>query len=815
MKTLPEVFAFGVYLAFAGLALVVAQRWIHSLSKQAAAVLIALPLVLIGPALSTGQVYGPVDLAYMGQPLYSAATDHGVDHEFSPLGGDVTFQMIPWRKAVRYEIKNGRWPLWNRFMLSGDILAGSAIPAPYHPVNLLSYVLPLAVSLAFVAAASLFSAAWCAFLYLRELRCREEAALIGAAAWTFSGFLIFWLQWPHSLTVAALPLVLLGVRRVVRAPASDSILLLSGTFVWVLLAGHPESAFHVVAVGALYGLAELVGYRRRKVLASVAAACFAGLLSLALSAVYLLPFIEAIPQSHEYQLRRDLYAGSDRSVPVEEALQRLRVNAWPFAYGLPWLEDAPAEDPFFVPLSSAYVGSCLFPFIVLGLWWHGWRGRWLLLVMALAGLSAGASAPGLSNLLSHLPLFDLSINKRLIFAAAFALSCLAALGVEAWCASSERRRGAPVACAVLLALAAWLAGQWSVMQQAGLSSDFLATQGLRTLLPLCLVVILLAIRRLPQRAVLMVLLLTLSVQRWSEIYDLHPTFPAEAFFPPIPLLEKLKEEPGVFRVVGTGTALLPNISALYELEDVRGYQGMYFGRSRWTYPLWTETQPSHHYYRVDEVSRPFLSFLNVRFSIVPKGDPVPVGWDLWKRGPAIRIYENPAMVDRVFLPQQVRLDIPPNEMMRQMLGSTDFSRVAWIETTSAEQATAPAGAPNGSMVDSMAEIPTETLSNGPGEVRFVRSANGYSIDADMEGAGWVVISETGWEGWSARRGDEELALSFANRAFLAFHLPPGEHRVDLVYRPASFLWGRAISASAAVAVMCWFLVTARLRRRIP
>jgi hypothetical protein len=805
-----------VYLVFAAVTAAAAHRLVRPLSLKAAAVIVALPLVFTGPALLTARIFGPVDLAYMGQPLWAARDELGLRELHSPVGGDVTFQMIPWKKAVRYELKNGRWPLWNRFMLSGDILAAAAVPAPYHPIHLVSYLLPLGPSLGFIAAAVLFLAALSGFLYLREVRCREEAALVGAAAWMASGFVLFWLQWPHAMTVAVFPLVLLGVRRLVRAPGRRPILLLAAAFVLVLLGGHPESAFHVVAAGALYGALELMnagarGATRGHLLRSVAAAVVAGALALALTAVYLLPFVEAMPQSREYALRRQVFPAADRSVAAAESLARLRVNALPFVYGLPWKEEAGRADRFFVPLSSAYVGSCLFPFMLYGLWRHRWRGRWWLLGLAAGGLAAGASAPVVADLLAALPLFDLSINKRLVFVAGFALAALAALGADAWAdGRRERRSGArrshevaALTLGVLLGLGLLIAGQWQSMLAAGLSRGFLTGQSLRSLVPLALAAgIFAVVRRAALRGpALLALLLLLVTQRYAEAGPSHPVFSRDAFFPPLPELEELRRQEGVFRIVGVGTALLPNLSALYELEDVRGYQGMYFARSAWTHPLWCEAVGELFFHRVDDLRRPFLSFLNVRFAIVPRGFPLArtatAGWILRSEGRGASIYENPNVVERVFVPEEVWVNPPQDRMLRQMRRAEDFGRTAWLELQEGGTGAA-AGNPR---------------ANGPGTVGFTRRPYGYLIDAEMEGDGWVVVSETAWKGWRARRGGEELPIVFANRGFIAFHLPVGSHRVELVYRPASFALGRAITFATGFLLLSAGIATWRTKRR--
>src|SRR5262249_25552472 len=155
-----------------------------------------------------------------------------------------------------YAIHQGEWPLWNPFILCGDPLAGSGQPAPYDPVHVVALLLPLPLALTFGAAAQLFLAALAAFLYLRDLGCRELPAVLGAAGWAFSSFVAFWLEWPLGATVSLVPLLALAARRIVHQPGWPSSLLLTAALTSALLAGHPESAVHAIFLGAALGLAE-------------------------------------------------------------------------------------------------------------------------------------------------------------------------------------------------------------------------------------------------------------------------------------------------------------------------------------------------------------------------------------------------------------------------------------------------------------------------------------------------------------------------------------------------------------------------------
>ena len=86
------------------------------------------------------------------------------------------------------------------------------------------------------------------------------------------------------------------------------------------------------------------------------------------------------------------------------------------------------------------------------------------------------------------------------------------------------------------------------------------------------------------------------------------------------------------------------------------------------------------------------------------------------------------------------------------------------------------------------------------------------MDVEMDGPGWVVVSQTAWNGWRASTDGRDLPLRYANCAFLAFHLPAGHHVVDLEYLPRSFEIGRALSlvTLASLIVVGLFQV---LRRR--
>ncbi len=59
----------------------------------------------------------------------------------------------------------------------------------------------------------------------------------------------------------------------------------------------------------------------------------------------------------------------------------------------------------------------------------------------------------------------------------------------------------------------------------------------------------------------------------AELQPLYPTISSDLFYPPIPEFELLPKSPEPYRVTAGGFTLVPNQSALWELEDRRGYGG--------------------------------------------------------------------------------------------------------------------------------------------------------------------------------------------------------------------------------------------------
>jgi hypothetical protein len=151
------------------------------------------------------------------------------------------------------------------------------------------------------------------------------------------------------------------------------------------------------------------------------------------------------------------------------------------------------------------------------------------------------------------------------------------------------------------------------------------------------------------------------------------------------------------------------------------------------------------------------------------------------------LLENENVLPRAFVPANVRIGYGDADIDQTLVDATDLRECAWIS----------------------ANVPPYERANGPGRVAIrAVGGGGFDLDAEMERDGWVVVSETAWNGWRAYV-DGRVKPQRANAAFLSVYLYQGKHRIQLRYRPDSFVRGRAISA---VTLLC-IVAFAFIRRR--
>jgi hypothetical protein len=271
-----------------------------------------------------------------------------------------------------------------------------------------------------------------------------------------------------------------------------------------------------------------------------------------------------------------------------------------------------------------------------------------------------------------------------------------------------------------------------------------------------------------------------------EARGVYPTFPERAFYPKLPILEKIpRGEP--WRTAPIGYVFPPNISTMYGLEDVRGYVSLTLAPLAETFPIWCVARPVE-WNRVADPTTPFFSFLNVRYVVAPLAYRTPAGWNVLAEGREGRLIENPNALPRAFAPRTVHHESDPARRVELLRRIGDFAAEGIVE--------GPERAPAG---------------NGPATVRVMRYVGGeLTLEVDAHSEAIIGTSIPRWPGWKLMLDGRKAPLVGYNHAFLGFRVPPGRHAARLEYRPDGFTRGAAVSG-ATLALSLFLLALGRRR----
>ncbi|MDQ5873308.1 MAG: YfhO family protein, partial [Acidobacteriota bacterium] len=211
--------------------------------------------------------------------------------------------------------------------------------------------------------------------------------------------------------------------------------------------------------------------------------------------------------------------------------------------------------------------------------------------------------------------------------------------------------------------------------------------------------------------------------------------------------------------------------------------------------LWCIPQPVW-FNRVDDPERPFLSFLNVRWVLVPGDWRPPPDWRTLAEGDGTKLVENPRALERVFAPRLVRAEATDGAALGALASINDFGEHGVVDGRGVAWA---AG---------------EWRTNGKVTVK-IESYRPQSLElsVDAESSAVIGTSIPRWPGWKLEIDGESAPLFAYNRAFLGFEVPAGSRRAVLRYRPDGFVWGAAVTGATLAGCLMTPFVRRRLRAR--
>jgi hypothetical protein len=718
------------------LVIVAIRRWIAPVPWRIASLLLFFTLAFLHGAVFSSRLPVPLDEVARGYPF------RGVTSEVrsrNPLTNDTVKLFLPWMQVAREELLQGRAPLWNPYSFSGYPLLGNGESAPFSPLFLVTLFVPLPKQIVAMAGLKIFLALLFGYLFLKREKVSDAAACFGAVAFAFSVYQTTVLYYSAASVSALLPAALFAILHAMDEGSKRSIVLVAIIVATLLANGHPESVLHIAIGAALAVVIDVaLSPAERDRLFRLGYPVVGALAGAMLSAPAWVPTLEMIPLSARYAA---LHAAPPMApLPLTALWALVAPNGFgnPLRHNWNWISN-------YTIVAVSYIGLAALALVIAAIISRGTGARarcWVALAVILFLVAMDWSVLG--HAINALPLFSIAANDKLRFVAGFFAIAAAATAVE-----RVSRLEYLAAALPLAGLAVYVFGRHRMVMRP---IDLLPVLLLFALAPL-----------LRTRWSAAAALTVTAVELFVLNAGFNALVPARYFRPELPIIQALRSrapaEP--FRVAGFDWTFLPNASAQYGLEDIRGSDPMALeSYLEYLRPLMTRDQTTD-LDRLTIVNDPVtggetrLDFLGLRFLMAAPGASFESPWKLVYSGSDGTLFENEHSFGRFF-------GFGP-EVTTTQAGAGRY------------------------LVDVMTKRPAEVVSSVPAAPGWRALRAGRRLEIDPR---------HGWSIGVHRKG--LIDLEDDHGAFVAFKVPAGASHIEVVYHPASFYLSLYATATALI-----------------
>lgn len=713
---------------------------------------------------------------------------------------DVVRQLYPWRLLAINQIKEGQFPLWNPYNFTGVPHLANVFTAALYPFNLLFFLFSFPSAWSIYVAIQPVLTGLAFYFFLRNLKLSKISATLGSIVFAFSSFLMIRLEFGmvgHS--ALWLPLALFAIDKLTEKKCFRWWLAGTLCLFFSLLAGYLQVTIYSFVIFCLYGFYRCALSKDFKLFLLIISI---PLFSFVLAGIQTIPLLEISKQSTRIgNYGKEAFFAEEYFLPWERLI----------TFFVPDFFGNDAAGNFWGKTSyyefTGYIGivSLFFVFYSIFsskkekfLWWSLLIISFLfLLPTPIAKFFYLLSIPGLSIL----------VPARILFIVNFLLALLSAFGLEEFKKDQGRgvRRKSFFAISFLMAcftiiIIIFLAGLifWPLWgKNALVSLRNLVLPSFSMVMLLSFLPLYLAIRSKKLRILIIIsllFLLSFSLLRHSLKYN--PFVEKEVLFPQTETINFLQQQQknDHFRVQITHSDLLtPNINLVYGLEMVEGYDSVHSKRFEELAMAANNENPSLKYESPGRIlflgryQSPLFDLMNVKYVLALKDIPDSKFKLVFQKGQT-RVYENQKAYPRVYLTKEYEIITNEEKILTEMLR---FSRkgerkVVLEEEIELQQAK------NESNRLSSAEI----IDYSPQSVKVKTQSASEEI---------LVFSDAYDPGWRASIDGKPTKVYRANYNFRAVIVPEGDHQIDFIYQPKSFMIGLFLSITATIFLLLFSL----------
>jgi len=241
---------------------------------------------------------------------------------------------IPSKVFLVEQLKHGKFPIWNPYILSGSSFLADINLGTLYPLNLLFWVLSPFRALTIGVIIDFMIAIIGVYVFGRSLKMSQFGATLAAIIFTFSGTMVTYTNNIPMLQVASLlPWVMWAWIKFFSNPTKLFYLILVALLALQIIAGHPQLTYYTWLLGVAYIFFVSPISVKQKFISFVS---IVGLVFL-LSAVQVIPFIELVRFSTRLG-RGFSYASFDSLHPFNIVRLVIPNIVGNLSQGLDWLQ---------------------------------------------------------------------------------------------------------------------------------------------------------------------------------------------------------------------------------------------------------------------------------------------------------------------------------------------------------------------------------------------------------------------------------------------------------------------------------------------
>lgn len=240
--------------------------------------------------------------------------------------GDILTSYLPYINFLHNSLKNGIFPLWNPYILSGYPVFADISLGTYYPPNWLVVLKPTMKVFSLVIIFHFFIALVSMYFLVRRLSLSRKAAVFSSLTFSFSGLFVNYIADTARLFVVALyPLFLFSLLTLFKKKNYLWFLITVLVLTLQIFAGHIQYVLiELIFLPWLIFLNYLKKVFLGRFLLSMAVVCLAVLFS----AVIILPVLEIIPFSTRSDIHVDLAIQENFSLKPVSVIKFLIAHFW-------------------------------------------------------------------------------------------------------------------------------------------------------------------------------------------------------------------------------------------------------------------------------------------------------------------------------------------------------------------------------------------------------------------------------------------------------------------------------------------------------